>query len=306
MKQIPALLALAALLFASACGTTEIVRPKVRFEAIYLDMDGTLLGADAQPRRASLEALREYQSCGGKVGLATGRTYAQVKELLPAIAPDLPVVLYNGALISLLDGTVVHVNYLPKDAVAPALAAGTASPAVRGIIVHEVDKTYLDRDDADLKKLISQAYIFPDAIIEDIANAYQGQPVKLLYVAHPGQTEAVKKAVDAAIGTTARALITSPFTVEVVANGVNKAEAIMRVLRTRKMDIRNTMVFGDSGNDIEMLSTIGPSFDMGNCRPAACEAALARIGRHDTDAIANVIRKVALTPECSMDDRPED
>jgi len=37
---------------------------------------------------------------------------------------------------------------------------------------------------------------------------------------------------------------------------------------------------------------------MGNCRAGACEAALLRAGGNDTDAIADVIRKVVLAPGC--------
>jgi len=270
----------------------------VRFDAIYMDMDGTLLDPDAQPRRASLDVIRQFQACGGRVGLATGRTYAQVKELLPDIAPDLPVVLYNGALTAKLDGTVLYVEHVPKDAVKAALLAGTESPAVRGIIVHEEVKTYIDREDAKLRDLISHAYIYPDAVITNIANQYKGLPVKLLYVAQDGKTDEVAMAISKAVGDRARAIVTSPFTVEVVANGVHKAAAIRRVLEQRDIDPRNAIYFGDSGNDLEMLSTLGPGFAMGNCRPAACDAAMARIDPNNTDAISDVVKKVALMPAC--------
>ena len=52
------------------------------------------------------------------------------------------------------------------------------------------------------------------------------------------------------------------------------------------------------GNDLEMLSTLGPGFAMGNCRPAACDAAMARIDPNNTDAISDVVKKVALMPAC--------
>jgi hydroxymethylpyrimidine pyrophosphatase-like HAD family hydrolase len=122
--------------------------------------------------------------------------------------------------------------------------------------------------------------------------------VKILYVAHEGKTDEVALAISKAVGDKARAIITSPFTVEVVANGVHKAAAIRRVLEARGIDPRNAIYFGDSGNDLEMLSTLGPGFAMGNCRPAACDAAMARIDPNNTDAIADVVRKVVLRPAC--------
>jgi Cof subfamily protein (haloacid dehalogenase superfamily) len=284
------------LVLLAACSTST--SQLVRFDAIYLDMDGTLLDPDAQPRLASLEVIKQFQACGGQVGLATGRTYAQVKELLPMIAPDLPVVLYNGALTAKLDGAIVYVEHVPQEALKAALLAGTESPAVRGIIVHEEVNTYIDREDAKLRDLISHAYIYPDAVIENIANEYKGLAVKVLYVAHEGKTDEVALAISKAVGDRARAIITSPFTVEVVANGVHKAAAIRRVLEARNIDPRNAIYFGDSGNDLEMLSTLGPGFAMGNCRPAACDAAMARIDPNNTDAISDVVRKVVLTPAC--------
>lgn len=280
----------------AACGpsTSQLLR----FDAIYMDMDGTLLDPDAQPRESSLEVIRQFQACGGRVGLATGRTYAQVKELLPKIAPDLPVVLYNGALTATLDGTVVYVEHVPMDAVRAALLAGTESPVIRGIIVHEEVKTFIDREDAKLRELISHAYIFPDEVITNIANEYKSLPVKILYVTETGKTDEAALAISKAVGDRARAIITSPFTVEVVANGVHKAAAIRRVLEARGIDPRDAVYFGDSGNDLEMLSTLGPGFAMGNCRPSACDAAMARIDPNNTDAISEVVKKVVLKPLC--------
>lgn len=291
---VAALVATICLLAACGPSTSKLIR----FDAIYMDMDGTLLDPDAQPRESSLEVIRQFQACGGKVGLATGRTYAQVKELLPKIGPDLPVVLYNGALTATIDGTVVYVEHVPKDAVRAALLAGTESASVRGIIVHEEVKTFIDREDAKLRELISHAYIFPDEVIENIANEYKGLPVKILYVTHNGKTDEVALAISKAVGNRARAIVTSPFTVEVVANSVHKAAAIQRILEQRDIDPRNAIYFGDSGNDIEMLSTLGPGFAMGNCRPSACDAAMARIDPNNTDAIAEVVRKVVLRPAC--------
>ncbi len=287
----------AALLALAACSTA----PQVRYQSIYIDMDGTLLGPDHEPRQATLDAIRRYQACGGSVGIATGRTYEQVEAYLPRIGPDLPIVLFNGALVAQADGSIVSVTHLPEEALRPALEAGARLPGVWATLIHEERDTWVDRETDELTAMLTKGHVHPNGVIQDIASNYQGTPVKIMYFVRKEQMDETARAVTEAVGDSAIAVVTGPITLEVMARGVNKAVSIRKVLESRGIDPRNGMTFGDSGNDVEMLSTLGPGLAMGNCRQAACDAALARIGGHDTDAIADAIEKLAILPECTAE-----
>jgi FMN hydrolase / 5-amino-6-(5-phospho-D-ribitylamino)uracil phosphatase len=277
-----------------ACGPST----QVRFEAMYIDMDGTLLGTDHEPREATLKAIKRYKACGGKIGVATGRTYDQVKAYLPGIKPNLPIVLFNGAVLMTPRGEMIRSMHLERKAVTKTLALLPNLDGLWGTIVHEERETIVDRDDEKFITTISKGHIRPTQVEPNMATDYEGQPVKILLLVEPGKIDAAAKTLQTVLGSDAQAVISSSFTVEVLPVGVNKAGPIGEILAERNIDPRNALFFGDSGNDVEMLSQLGPGFAMANCRKSCCEASLARIGNNDTDAIADVIEKVVLTPEC--------
>ncbi|MBM4355107.1 MAG: HAD family phosphatase [Deltaproteobacteria bacterium] len=291
----PGLLLLAAVLLTEACATP----PLVRFPAVYLDMDGTALGTDHQVRPATMRALEQYKACGGQVGVATGRTLEQVRPFLGALAPTLPVVLFNGAVSVDPDGQQVRsVQRLEPGVVVHVLEAGAGDPDVTGIVVHDVEETVIDRKTEELDRDLEAGLIKPTRVHEGAAAAFSGNAVKVMVVTRPGTVDGVAARVGAAVGESARTLVTSPRTVEVVPIGVNKAVGILAALSQAGIDPAGVLLFGDSGNDVEMLSQVGIGIAMGNCRPEACDAAMLRIGNNGTDAIAQVIERLALTPSC--------
>jgi len=104
--------------------------------------------------------------------------------------------------------------------------------------------------------------------------------------------------VKAVIGDDARAVISSPFTIEILPLSINKATPIRKALASKGIRPEDALFFGDSGNDVEALAAVGAGFAMGNCRSGACKAALARLGTNETDSIAAVLDAIAMTPDC--------
>jgi Cof subfamily protein (haloacid dehalogenase superfamily) len=293
-RSLPPLILVLASLGAAACATT----PGVRFAAIYLDLDGTALNSKAEVPARTAEALERYRACGGHVGLASGRTYEQLERYVPDLRPDLPVVVFNGAASVSPDGKdVLFVQRLPEGVVRNTLAACKNLPGVIGVVIHEMTVTTIDRSTEELAKILREANITPTGTIAPEA----GPPltaVKLLVLAQPDSSESVAAAVSAAVGPAARVIVSGPKSIEVVAPGVDKALPVKAALERAGIDPADALLFGDSGNDVALVSSMGPGFAMANCRKETCEAALAIIKGNDTDAVANVIEKIAILPTC--------
>jgi Cof subfamily protein (haloacid dehalogenase superfamily) len=269
----------------------------VRFAAIYLDMDGTMLGSDDRIRPATLEALAAFRACGGRFGVASGRTLAQMADALPLLEPNLPLVLFNGAVTLTPDGReALDVQRLSPEAARAAVEAAIPLEGAFGVVLHGVSATAYDRESPATAEYLRVSGI-ADATLG--ASLPGGEvPVKILVLVTPETTAAVVEALGAALGDQARVVETSPHSVEILRPGVTKASAIFVALEREGIAPSEVLAFGDSGNDVEMLAQLGFGFAMGNCRPAACDAAGARIGGNDTDAIADVITRLALTPAC--------
>lgn len=274
-------------------------KPLIRFKAMYIDMDGTLLGPDDKIRESSLRAIERYKACGGQVGIATGRVPDQVKSYLPEVRPTLPVIYANGGLSTTPDGmTPLYLAKLSPTVIKPVIVKGRTLAGVRGVIIHEIIETIVDRDDKDFIDFIAKGHIFPTKIDPDAGETYEGVPLKIMYLMERDKIEPAFNEVKALVGDQARAVISSPFTIEILPLNISKAGPIKRALAAVGIGLKDAIFFGDSGNDVEALAEIGVGFAMGNCRSGACKAALATIGTNETDAIARVIEAVALTPDC--------
>ena len=271
----------------------------IRFSAIYVDMDGTSLDSHNRVRPATVKALERFRRCGGQVGVATGRVLDQVKPYLDQLKPDLPVVLFNGAVTMSPDGKrTIWVEKLSPAALKKTLEATRTIEGIDVVILQQDARTLYDREAKEFFASLHGWNIHPDAIDADLYKASGGDAIKLLIFVEPARAEEVRKYLTAAVGDSARVVVTGSITLEVVAPKVTKARPIRAVLHDYHLDKRDLVTFGDSGNDVEMLRDLGLGVAMGNCRPEACKAATARIGSHDTDAIAHFIETAILTPQC--------
>ncbi len=271
----------------------------VRFHAIYLDLDGTAIGAHETIRPATIEALDRYRDCGGRVGIATGRSLQQMRHFISDLKPDLPLVLYNGAVVYSPDGqTLLGASYLPSDLVATLFSRIGKIEDVDGVLAQGLDFSLVDRSSPRLDANLKKWNVPTEPPVQVVPKEMEKKIIKLMLIVRPKQAGRIRDLLAPMVGDGGRVLATSSLTVEIVATGVSKAVPILKILRDEGISARDTLTFGDSDNDVEMLSGVGAGFAMGNCRKSACEAAIARIGNNRTDAISDVIKKIAIHPEC--------
>ncbi len=67
--------------------------------ALVTDLDGTLLQPDKSLSEADAAAIADFRAKGGRFGIATGRGIQATREYFTLLQPDLPVILYNGAVL---------------------------------------------------------------------------------------------------------------------------------------------------------------------------------------------------------------
>jgi Cof subfamily protein (haloacid dehalogenase superfamily) len=291
------------LVVAAGCGAPSA--SLVRFPVVYTDLDGTALGSDGKVRPATKAALDRFRRCGGRVGIATGRVPSQVRPVIDELKPDLPLVLYNGAVIAdaRLQGARESL-FLEPDVAAAAHARATRFPGVLAVVIHMQRRAWASGNAEALAAYAKDWEPGWLSVVDDPTahlDGTDGPPVKVVALVDPAVTSTEALAEDlarVAKGSPARAVTSSRRTAEVVHAAANKGDGIRKALKLAGIPGAPVVAFGDSGNDVEMLSTAAVGVAMGNCRAGACEAALLRAGGNDTDAISDVIRRVVLAPGC--------
>jgi Cof subfamily protein (haloacid dehalogenase superfamily) len=273
---------------------------KVRFPAIFLDMDGTTLGPDKRIHPHTLEAIRCYKANGGLVGIATARTWQQVAGYVQQLRPNLPFVLYNGAVTVTSSGDVIDATGLPP------LMGGQLVKIFRtlneefelsGLVLHGAVTTVVTQENPLLLESLKTAQIEEYTVGDRLPQS--DELIKALFVVSDGRVDEVRKALtELLLEEPVRVLVTSDVSVEVFSANVNKARTIEAIVRFQGLELRDVLAFGDGDNDTEMLSKAGLGIAMGNCRAAACEAAAAVIGPSGTDALGKFIVDAAIRADC--------
>lgn len=75
-------------------------------------------------------------------------------------------------------------------------------------------------------------------------------------------------------------------------HGTSKMTGLEKLAKLVNVPVENTIAFGDSGNDLQMLQGAGLGVCMENGTPEAKEAADIIIGHHKTPALAKKIREL--------------
>ena len=277
---------------------------KIRFKAVYLDMDGTTLDPDHEIRPATIEMLDRYRKCGGRVGIITGRTYEMVQRYLKDIKPNLPLVLFNGAAIISPSGErIIFKSILDKDVIAKSTNYADYG-GVEGIVVEYVDGIFVDRMNDTIRHYLKMFGVSKYKVCSDLMICANEKgtvlPIKITFLMKKDSGFDLEKQLKPVMGDSFRVYVTSPYSVEVVKKGTDKAEALKRVLSEENLSMDDIVVFGDSDNDAQMVGTVPVSMAMGNCRESTCEGALFKIGKNDTDAIARTIERLVMHDSCRI------
>lgn len=232
---------------------------------IALDCDGTLLNDKKEIGPLTLAYLKELQSRGHLIVLASGRPSRAIMPYYDELGLKSPYVAYNGALI--------HNPFKKKEKV------------LSHLIKKEVIFDFLSRFKEDsFKNLMSEnekdIYYLHDAKTYDLFFHPEGVNKKvgsfskliqndefnfLIESQDLSRNQEIERYVlnryeDLAI----RFWYDVPQFGEFYYKSINKGTALLDICHEYKIPLANTIAFGDSPNDTEMLTTVKTSFAMAN------------------------------------------
>ncbi len=275
------------------------------YDAILLDLDGTLVADDGTIDPFTHEKLLAASDAGVIVMIATGRSEGTAKPIVEQLGIDNPAVIYNGAAVydpqedrlieernlgadllrRLLD-YADRFGHLPVIMCPETKLALTPRTEAEEIALHDmsflrvVTPEELRAVDRSIRvSLFSATHESPDQFVQELTDEVKMDgayltwfPLNLL----PAHRESPLLVID----------------VQPRCNG--KAEAF-RILESRwQISAERTIAVGDAGNDIPMLEIAGLSVAMGNAVPEVKAMADRVIGRNDTATIGELVSELLL------------
>jgi Cof subfamily protein (haloacid dehalogenase superfamily) len=278
------------------------------YDALVLDLDGTLLDERSQIHPENRAALEAAVAAGARVMIATGRSSLSAHPVLESLDLDTPAIVFNGAgLYSARDRRMIEERILSKRSLQRTLAFGAA----RGLstVVMRADAKFATRprdacEESALALMTGLQFVERDALEVEFA----------MRVTLFSRDHAESGAFGAEVGQAVdQPLYLTHFPLSVLASHREsplhvvdvqppcrgKAEA-MRVLEEHYgIPPARVVAVGDATNDLEMFAAAGLSVAMGDGMQEARDAARRVIGGQNSTAIAELVEELFLAPVSS-------
>jgi Cof subfamily protein (haloacid dehalogenase superfamily) len=276
------------------------------YDALVLDLDGTLLDEHSAIRPENREALHAASELGVRVMIATGRSSLSAHPVLEELALDTPAVVFNGAgLYCQKERRMLEERVLSNRTLERTLAHARRHDLLTVLMCAGRKLALRPRDEHEeqaLALMTALEYVEPADLHAEFVIR-----VTLFSGSHASSRDLaneIETAIDLPVYLTDFPLNALPShrasplsVVDVHPPCRGKAEAL-RVLRERYgIDPRRVVAVGDATNDIPMFEAAGLSVAMEGGMPEARRAARRVIGSHESGAIAELVRELFLAPE---------
>ena len=268
---------------------------------IFLDIDGTLTSPGSNvPPASALEAIRKAQADGHKVILCTGRNYAMLRPLL-AYGFEGAVAGAGGYIFA--GDKVLFDCPMEKEDFETAMRIMKENGVLRTI--EAKDGSWCDEGMGEFLAQQSggnsELLRWRKALEEDLGirpmNEYDGRPVyKIVFMCKDNsQLEALRNALSDKYQVLVQDMRgASCLNGELINRKYDKGKGVCIVADALGYDIADTIGFGDSMNDLEMIETVGCSVCMDNGSPVLKEKSDIVCPAVDQDGLARAFEQLGL------------
>ncbi|MGP1611950.1 MAG: HAD family hydrolase [Catonella sp.] len=255
-----------------------------KIKIAFFDIDGTILRFGKPDITAKTkEALNKLQENGIKICIATGRPLVTIPQF-EGVDFDMKIA-FNGS-VCLLDNEFIVNKTIPADEVLKII--DNAAKMGRPLAVATRSRIVTNGCDDALREYFELASLdstpseeFEDALKEDVYQFMMG---------------CVESEWDAVLEGTSSAQIAAWWdsAVDIIPKDSGKGNAIKKVLEHLNLSSEEVIAFGDGGNDVDMLETVGIGVAMGNAGDKVKAVANEVCGSVDEDGVYHYLKAKGL------------
>ncbi|HED64598.1 MAG TPA: HAD family phosphatase [Planctomycetes bacterium] len=272
-----------------------------RFDAILLDLDGTLVRSDGRIEARLRSRLHELHAEGVRVMIATGRSEGGTLEVLAELPFDTPALVFNGAgLYCPVEERLLEERLLADRAVSDLIALATREELLP-VVVGARRKFAFPPRNRDEEKALRYFHDLEIVAPDEIPTEFVIR-VTLFSDSHTDSgalARAVHEHLRRPVYVTDFPLSWLPahrdsslLVADIQPPCRGKAEGL-RVLEERYgIPAERVVAVGDATNDIPMLEGAGLGVAMGDGMPEARAAADRVIGPNDSDALLELLNEL--------------
>ncbi|WP_165157316.1 Cof-type HAD-IIB family hydrolase [Parabacteroides sp. ZJ-118] len=258
-------------------------------KAVFFDIDGTLVSFKTHklPDSAA-RALDRLREKGIKVFIATGRQARSINNLGTQVFDG--YVTLNGGYCLAGKERVIYKHPIPPEDIAALIRYQEEVEEFPCALVEEdgIYQNYVDDSARQLYGMLD----FPHPPARPLRGNGGKEVYQLIAFFSPAQEERILSVLPHCEATR-----WNPLFADVVPRGSSKAVGIDKIIAYYGISLRETMAFGDGGNDSAMLRHAGIGVAMGNAGDAVKAAADYVTDSVDDDGVWNALRHFGLIAE---------
>lgn len=257
-------------------------------KALFFDVDGTLVSFNTHRiPQSAVDALAEAKRRGAMVFISTGRPMRLINNLDAIQHLVDGYITANGACCS-VGGEVIACREIPKPE-ARALIGAAEREGFSMLVVGESRLTVVN-DGADVDRYFRQMLAVSDlGEGTALADVLAERIVQLT----PIIDEAAERRLMPLLPSCVSARWFPAFT-DITARGADKGTALMTVAAHLGIDRKDTVAFGDGGNDKSILQAAGTGVAMGNAPDDVKAVADYVTASVDEDGIARALEQLRI------------
>ncbi len=262
------------------------------YKLAAIDLDGTLLHSETHAvTDGNAAAVRAAAENGASIVLASGRQWATINKFAAqlGLAPNAPIIAYNGAMIRTHGGDTWFHQPLPADAAAKIV---TYCGAHGYHLNYYLDDELYVRDKDKWVDIYQKRTGTAAHITGDLGHFDGQQPTKILLIDTLETTNTLLAHFQAEFGDTLYITKTEDEYLEFMDPDVSKGRALAEVAGHLGLTAGECVAFGDSFNDMPMLQWAGLGVAMGNARPEIKAAAGLVAPPADDDGVGQVLAEL--------------
>lgn len=254
-------------------------------KAVFFDIDGTLLSFKhfTVPQSAR-EAFRRLKKDGVKLFVATGRPLKDIKDL-DGLEFD-GLITTNGAHCLDARRKTISMEAIPSADIDALIEYTENNPPFECLLITS-EGTAANYIGNKLSALYGPAKIQLPTVTNFREIRRDNILQMNLFLTPEREAEIMKNVL-----VNCHSSRGVPFMADVNKRGVSKQSGIDKMLRLHNIDLKNTMAFGDGGNDISMLRHVALGVAMGDAPADVKKAADYVTDAADADGIYNALEKL--------------
>ncbi|WP_240371252.1 Cof-type HAD-IIB family hydrolase [Anoxybacteroides rupiense] len=276
---------------------------------IALDMDGTLLHSEGYISPRNKDAIKKAQDAGHIVAIATGRAYKDAYLPLERAGLHCPIIGLNGAMITLESGAVMSEVPLHRQAFIPTLEWVRTQPDLycelytnTAVYVGLHNREHLEalaykvrEEHPDLQRIVQKQFQQARVTyVEDISQVWHDDSLIVYKILIFSLNLHLLKEASFQFAKLPDVAVTSshPNNIEINHQQATKGEAIKKLASYYGMELSDTVVVGDSLNDLPMFAVAGYRVAMGNAAEAVKQQSDSITATNDEDGVALILEEL--------------